>query len=75
MRTWGKKDDETTVGNMCTTKESCDKTKKVCDDADGDDGECAVGCCDTDECNASSAVSFSVILMTACSVFGLALMK
>ena len=72
-RTWSKVKDVTAVVQSCATEASCDLLKKQCDDAK--DGDCAVGCCDTDLCNAGSIVSFSVSLMTVCSALGLALLK
>ena len=71
MRTSAEADGETGVVSLCNTKEICDVAKKACEDS----GECEVGCCTTDECNASSALSSSVILLAACSVFGLGLLK
>lgn len=73
MRVWSEKDDKTGVWNSCANEDMCDTNEKSCDESD--EGKCAVGCCDSDECNASSRLSFSVILMAACSVFGLALLK
>ncbi|KAL9985430.1 hypothetical protein ACROYT_G007839 [Oculina patagonica] len=74
MRTWGKdKDGKEMVANSCSNQATCDTAEEACKEPE--EGECKVGCCDSDECNASSTVSFSVILMAACSVFGLALMK
>ncbi|XP_022778233.1 uncharacterized protein LOC111319754 [Stylophora pistillata] len=69
MRVWAKKDGKTAVANSCSNSLGCDAAKKVCDDAK--DGECAVGCCDSDYCNAGSSVSVSVILMTVSSALGL----
>ena len=74
MRLWAKKDDETKVAETCTTKALCDAAKKACDD-NTDDGDCAVGCCDSDYCNAGWSASFGVFLMTVCSVLSLALLK
>ncbi|XP_078371223.1 uncharacterized protein LOC144654863 isoform X1 [Oculina patagonica] len=53
MRTWAKKDDVTAMTKSCASKATCDATKKACDDVT--DGQCAVSCCETDECNAGSA--------------------
>ena len=61
----GKIDDVTVVANFCGDEEKCEKLKKICDNAK--DEKCAVGCCDTDLCNAGSPVSFSVFLMTVSS--------
>lgn len=73
MRTWAKKDGDTVVITSCGNEATCKVLKKKCDDSK--DGDCAVSCCDTDLCNAGSSVSFSVLLMTVCSVLGLALLK
>lgn len=73
IRVWGKKDDKTTVYESCGTEALCEAAKKDCDDVK--DGKCAVGCCDSDYCNAGSSVSFSVFLMTISSALGLALLK
>lgn len=73
MRVWAKKDGKTRVENSCINSFGCDLAKKACDDVK--DGECAVGCCDSDYCNAGSSVSVSVILMTVSSALGLALLK
>lgn len=73
MRTWTKKDGDTVVIASCGNEATCKVLKKKCDDSK--DGDCAVSCCDTDLCNAGSSVSFSVLLMTVCSVLGLALLK
>jgi len=70
-RTWGKSGDVTAVVNYCTTEALC----KAAQDAKCEGDDCAVGCCDTDLCNAGSPVSFSVFLMSACCVLGLALLK
>ena len=72
MRTWAKKDDTTSVTNTCTNDAGCKLAEAVCEKLDE---KCAVGCCDTDLCNAGSSVSFSVFLLTVCSALGLALMK
>ncbi|KAL9951834.1 hypothetical protein ACROYT_G044569 [Oculina patagonica] len=49
---WAKKDDITSLVKLCSTKSQCDVVKKSCDEMT--DGQCAVNCCDTDECNAGS---------------------
>ncbi|KAL9968466.1 hypothetical protein ACROYT_G026844 [Oculina patagonica] len=72
MRVWTKKGDATAIAQTCTNQAGCDAAEAVCDKADGD---CKVGCCDSDLCNAGSAVSFSMILMAVCSALGLALLK
>ena len=74
MRIWTKKDDTTTVDSSCSTESSCKDAEKVADD-DCKADKCAVGCCDTDLCNAGWPVSFSVFLMTVCCTLGLALLK
>lgn len=71
MKSKAEVDGNTAVVSSCSTKEACKLAQEVCEKS----GECEVGCCDSDECNASSALSFSVILMAACSAFGLALLK
>ena len=70
MRVWVKNGDTTTVANSCSNESAC----KAAEDAKCD-GKCAVGCCDTDLCNAGSPVSFSMFLTTVCCTLGLALMK
>ncbi|KAL9953716.1 hypothetical protein ACROYT_G041172 [Oculina patagonica] len=73
-RTWAKDDDgNTAVVQSCGTDATCKLLKDKCDEVAV--GECAIGCCDTDLCNAGSSVSFSVFLMTICSILGLALLK
>ena len=72
MRTWAKQGDVTAVGQSCTNDAGCKAAEAVCDKAGGD---CKVGCCDTDLCNAGSPVAFSMFLMTVCSALGLALLK
>ena len=73
MRFWSKKDDVTEVVNSCSSSALCTAAEKACDDVK--EGKCAVGCCDSDYCNAGSSFSFSVILMTVTSALGLALLK
>ena len=73
IRTWAKKDDVTVVSNTCSNEATCKTLTEGCDKAT--DGDCAVGCCDKDLCNAGSPVSFSVFLMTVCSALALALLK
>lgn len=78
VRSWMKKkdDDDAMVANSCSSETLCKEAEEVCKKAEDDDeGECAIGCCEGDYCNASSTVSFSVILLAACSMFGLALLK
>lgn len=73
IRVWGKKDDKTLVAESCGDEAGCETAKKECDNIK--DGKCAVGCCNSDYCNAGSSVSFSVFLMTVSSALGLALLK
>ncbi|KAL9968468.1 hypothetical protein ACROYT_G026846 [Oculina patagonica] len=74
MRTWAKNDDgDTAVVQSCGTDATCKTLKDKCDEVT--EGKCAVGCCDTDLCNAGSPVSFSMFLMTVCAALGLALLK
>lgn len=72
VRLWEKKDDKTTIANSCANDAGCTLVKDLCDEADH---KCAVGCCKSDLCNASSPVLFSVFLMTVCFALGLALLK
>ncbi|KAL9968467.1 hypothetical protein ACROYT_G026845 [Oculina patagonica] len=78
MRTWLKKGDATGVANSCSSESVCKSTKEACDKKEGivfkEVDKCAVGCCDTDLCNAGSPVSFNVFLMTVCAALGLALL-
>ena len=71
IRVWVKKDDVTAVANSCADR--CAEAKKICDNVK--EGKCAVGCCDSDYCNAGSSYSSSVTLMTVTSALGLALLK
>nr|XP_058973722.1 uncharacterized protein LOC131800060 [Pocillopora verrucosa] len=73
IRTWVKKDNHTVtiVDNFCSS--TCEEIKKACDAFK--DGKCAVGCCDSDYCNAGSVYSSSVILMIVTSALGLALLN
>ena len=73
FRSFLKKDSETHVLNSCTNQLGCDWAQDVCDKY-ADDITCKIGCCDEDECNVGSHVSFNVILLTACSALGLALL-
>ncbi|PFX22136.1 uncharacterized protein LOC111334609 [Stylophora pistillata] len=82
MRMWGQMEgDDISVTNTCSTKQSCDEVKKKCEDNELRDEndqklkKCAIACCSSDECNGSSKVSLGMILMAACSIFGLALIK
>ena len=71
MRVWTKKDGSAAVVSSCSNELLC----KAAEDAKCDADDCAVGCCDTDLCNAGSPVSLSVFLMTVCCALGLALLK
>ena len=73
FRSFLKKDSETHVLNSCTNQLGCNWAQDVCDKY-ADDITCKIGCCDDDECNVGSHVSFNVILLTACSALGLALL-
>lgn len=75
-RLWKKTDTNTTVFSECSNVEDCEAVKRGCDDFKDkfDNYDCAIGCCDTDACNAGSAVSTSVFLLIVSSVVGLALM-
>lgn len=73
FRSFLKKDSETHVLNTCSNQLGCDLAQAVCDNY-GDDMTCKIGCCDENECNAGSQVSFNAILLTACSTLGLALL-
>ncbi|KAL9956945.1 hypothetical protein ACROYT_G038511 [Oculina patagonica] len=51
MRTWAKRNvTGIAVANSCTNDVLCDNTKMACDKFR--EGQCAVSCCDSDECNA-----------------------
>ena len=67
-----KKNSATLVTNTCSNKLECYKEMINCGLYNG--VTCKVSCCDEDECNVGSHVSFNVILLTACSVLGLALL-
>ena len=71
MRVWAKNDDTTAVVSSCSNELLC----KAAEDAKCDVDKCAVGCCDTDLCNAGSPISLSVFLMTVCCALGLALLR
>ena len=72
IRTFLKKDSATFVMNTCSNQVNCNSEIIKCGGYDG--VTCKVSCCDEDECNVGSHVSFNVILLTVCSVLGLALM-
>ncbi|KAL9985362.1 hypothetical protein ACROYT_G007756 [Oculina patagonica] len=76
MRTWEKFKSSTVVTNACSNQGQCDLTQSACDllEDNLDNYDCAIGCCAADACNAASAVSISVFLLTVSSVLGLALM-
>ena len=58
------------VSASCSTEAFCDSSKTACDNLD----ICKdVACCDTDNCNAGSAVFSSVFSMAVCCVVGLVL--
>ena len=73
IRTWAKVDDITTIQNLCGNDAACTTIKELCDKSSK--GKCAVGCCDTDLCNAGSPVSFSLFLITVSPALVLALLK
>ena len=70
-KSYTKADGKETIGRNCTTKPLFDLAKAACKKLKEakKDAECDVGCCDTDLCNAGSAPSFSVVLITLCSLF------
>lgn len=72
MRIWREKGGEKEVENKCTNEHTCDGEKEACQDSSG---KCKLSCCDQSGCNASSAFSSNVFVMTACSVLGLGLLK
>ena len=71
-RSFVKKDSATVVKNSCSNQVDCNLA--IIDCGKYNDVTCKVSCCDEDECNAGSHVSFNVILVTACSVLALALL-
>ena len=72
MRSFLQKDGATYVSNECANQMDCNLGIISC--GRYDDVTCKVSCCDEDECNVGSHVSFNVILLTVCSALGLALM-
>ena len=66
-------DGKKTIERACGNKYMCEKTKEKCKKAKEDKRftECDVACCDTDLCNAGSAPSFSVLVITLCALFTL----
>ena len=61
------------IERACGNKVACEAEKEACKKAKEDKTvtDCAVGCCDTDLCNAGSAPSFSVLVITLCALFSL----
>ena len=61
------------IERACANKVICEKAKEACKKAKEEKKvtDCAVGCCDTDLCNAGSAPSFSVLVITLCALFSL----
>ena len=57
-------DGKKTISRACGNKVICEALKEGCKKAKEDKtlSDCAVGCCDTDLCNAGSAPSFSVLV-------------
>ena len=72
MRSFLKKDSATFVANGCNDQVGCNKAIIGC--GQYNDVTCKVSCCDDDECNVGSHVSFNFILLTACSTLGLTLL-
>ena len=74
MKGYGKDNDgKEMISRACGNKVICEAAKEVCKKAKEDKklAECDVGCCDTDLCNAGSAPSFSVLVITLCALFSL----
>ena len=71
MKVHSEADGKESTGRTCSNKLGCDLAKELCKKVKEakKDAECDVGCCDTDLCNAGSAPSFSVVLITLCSLF------
>jgi len=64
------------VFTLCASQEGCTIAKSYCDQKTPSYEHCEdVVCCDTDNCNAGSAVSFSLFLMAVCYAVGMVLMK
>ena len=72
MRSFLKKGSAVLVSNSCSNQLGCYREIISC--GTYNDVTCKVSCCDEDECNVGSHVSFNVILLTACSALGLALL-
>ena len=66
------KDGATLVTNDCANQLGCNSLIIGCGKYNG--VTCKVSCCDEDGCNVGSHVSFNVILLTACSALGLAVL-
>ena len=66
-------DGKETIARFCSNEDTCESAKEQCKKAKEDKklADCAVGCCDTDLCNAGSAPSFSVLVITLCALFSL----
>ena len=56
--------DKRRISRSCANKDVCDAAEKVCDALK----ECTMDCCDSDLCNAGAAPSFSVLLVSLCSL-------
>ena len=71
MKVHGEADGKETTTRTCSNKDACEAAKEVCKKVKEvkKDAECDVGCCDSGLCNAGSAPSFSVVLITLCSLF------
>ena len=72
MRSFRKKDSAALVTNSCSNQLVCYQTIVKC--GQYNDVTCKVSCCDDDECNVGSHVSFNVFLLTVCFALGLALL-
>ena len=72
LRSFVQKDSATLVTNSCSNQLGC--YREIINCGQYNDVTCKVSCCDEDECNVGSHVSFNVILLTACSAMGLALL-
>ena len=72
MREFYKKDSAALVANSCSNQLGCYQAIIGC--GRYNDVTCKVSCCDEDECNVGSHVSFNVFLLTVCFALGLALL-
>ena len=72
MREFRKKDSAAVVENSCSNQLGCYQAIIGC--GQYNDVTCKVSCCDEDECNVGSHVSFNVFLLTVCFALGLALL-